>query len=209
MKPPDDDAATTQRLSREHTVLVSKSGLVTVIGGKGATYRVMAEDVMETCFAAKLLAARTGTSTEHLPMVGAQAASHKIRDPPGIHLYGSEAVVVQGLPGAHHALGGGVTKAMVRFAARYEYATMRGGRPGATVTPALFGRSAGPRHGTGSSRFAAGTGNRRGSKAGGFPRAVRAIPESGRLKFRVSRPIATLLIAVSARIHWARVHLHS
>ncbi|MCJ7800182.1 MAG: FAD-dependent oxidoreductase, partial [Polaromonas sp.] len=29
---------------------------------------------------------------------------------------------VQGLPGTNHPLGGGLTQAMVRFAARYEYA---------------------------------------------------------------------------------------
>jgi glycerol-3-phosphate dehydrogenase len=122
VKPPDQDAGRTQALSREHTVLVSKSGLVTVTGGKWTTYRAMAEDVLESCFAAKLLAARSGTGTQHLPLVGAQASSHKISDPPGIHLYGSEASAVQGLPGAEHHLGGGLTEAMVRFAARYEYA---------------------------------------------------------------------------------------
>lgn len=122
VKPPDEGAGRTQTLSREHTVLVSKSGLVTVTGGKWTTYRAMAEDVMESCFAAKLLAARTGIATDHLTLVGAQASSHKISDPPGLHLYGSEAAAVQGLPGADQPLGGGVTAAMVRFAARYEYA---------------------------------------------------------------------------------------
>jgi glycerol-3-phosphate dehydrogenase len=39
-----------QGLSREHTVLVSRSGLVTVTGGKWTTYRAMAEDVLEKCF---------------------------------------------------------------------------------------------------------------------------------------------------------------
>ena len=122
VKPPDEDGGRTQALSREHTVLVSKSGLVTVTGGKWTTYRAMAEDVMESCFAAKLLPARVGTSTEHLALVGAQVSIHKISEPPGLHLYGSEAVVVQGMPGADHLLGGGVTEGMVRFAARYEYA---------------------------------------------------------------------------------------
>ena len=122
VKPPDEDGGRTQALSREHTVLVSKSGLVTVTGGKWTTYRAMAEDVMESCFAAKLLVTRAGTPTEHLALVGAQASSHKISEPPGLHLYGSEAAVVQGLPGADHLLGGGLSEAMVRFAARYEYA---------------------------------------------------------------------------------------
>ncbi|MCH2140769.1 MAG: glycerol-3-phosphate dehydrogenase/oxidase [Phycisphaerales bacterium] len=37
----------TKRISREHEVLVSRSGLVTVVGGKWTTYRRMAEDVMD------------------------------------------------------------------------------------------------------------------------------------------------------------------
>ena len=49
VKPPDDDGANTKGLSREHTVLASRSGLVTVTGGKWTTYRAMAEDVVQKC----------------------------------------------------------------------------------------------------------------------------------------------------------------
>ena len=122
VKPADDDAERTKSLSREHTVLVSKSGLVTVTGGKWTTYRAMAGDVMEKCFAAGLLSARTGLSTDHLRLVGAQASSVPLSSAPGLHLYGSEAGAVQAMRGADHDLGGGLTEAMVRFAARYEYA---------------------------------------------------------------------------------------
>ena len=122
MKPPDEHAGSTQALSREHTVLVSKSGLVTVTGGKWTTYRAMAEDVLERCFAAKLVQVRIGLGTEHLKLVGACESKHKISDAPGSHLYGSESALMQSLPGAGRQLGGGLTEAMVRFAARYEYA---------------------------------------------------------------------------------------
>ncbi|MBG83584.1 MAG: FAD-dependent oxidoreductase [Phycisphaerae bacterium] len=37
----------TKKISREHEVLISRGGLVTIIGGKWTTYRRMAEDVME------------------------------------------------------------------------------------------------------------------------------------------------------------------
>jgi glycerol-3-phosphate dehydrogenase len=47
VKPQDDDGEPTKALSREHTILISKSGLVTVTGGKWTTYRAMAEDVIE------------------------------------------------------------------------------------------------------------------------------------------------------------------
>ena len=40
------DDQDTKTLSREHTVAISRSGLVTVTGGKWTTYRVMAEDVL-------------------------------------------------------------------------------------------------------------------------------------------------------------------
>lgn len=122
VKPTDDDAGSTQALSREHTVLVSKSGLVTVTGGKWTTYRAMAEDVLDHCFKAGLLAPRNEMVTDHLKLVGAQDSTTRISDSPGIHLYGSEAAVVNGLPGAGSKLGGGLTEAMVRFAARHEYA---------------------------------------------------------------------------------------
>ncbi len=122
VKPTDDAAGNTQALSREHTVLVSQSGLVTVTGGKWTTYRAMAEDVLDKCFGADLLPARRGAATAHLKLVGASASAHKISDAPGLHLYGSEAEAVQGLPGAGRELGGGLTEAMVRFAARHEYA---------------------------------------------------------------------------------------
>jgi glycerol-3-phosphate dehydrogenase len=45
-----------------------------------------------------------------------------LADPPGLHLYGNEATLVSALPGADRELCAGLTEAMVRFAARYEYA---------------------------------------------------------------------------------------
>jgi glycerol-3-phosphate dehydrogenase len=122
VRPPGDDAGSTQSLSREHTVLVSKSGFVTVTGGKWTTYRAMAEDVIERCFDGGLLALRPDSHTGSLRLIGAQSSSHKLSDPPGPHLYGTEAAFVQDLPGADLPLGGGLTEAMVRFAVRYEYA---------------------------------------------------------------------------------------
>lgn len=41
------DAANTAALSRDHTILVSKSGLITITGGKWTTYRKMAQDVID------------------------------------------------------------------------------------------------------------------------------------------------------------------
>ena len=126
VKPQDDDGDNTKGLSREHTVLVSRSGLVTVTGGKWTTYRAMAEDVLEQCFEKSLLQRRAAGVTEHLFLVGAAAASNisytSICKAPGAHSYGNEQPLMESLPGAQNELAPGLTEAMVRFAARFEYA---------------------------------------------------------------------------------------
>ncbi len=129
VKPLDDDGGNTKAISREHTVLVSRSGLVTVTGGKWTTYRAMAEDVLEKCFEASLLQrAKAGVTANHF-LVGAAGIAcdvavkrPRISDTPGLHSYGNEAALVLALPGASRQLGGGLSEAMVRFAARCEYA---------------------------------------------------------------------------------------
>ncbi|MDP3796528.1 MAG: glycerol-3-phosphate dehydrogenase/oxidase [Polaromonas sp.] len=125
VRPPDDEGGNTKGLSREHTVLVSRSGLVTVTGGKWTTYRSMAEGVLEKCFEASLLERVNGGGTAHLRLVGSDgpiSGRPKISDVPGLHSYGSEQHAVLSLPGAQRQLGGGLSEAMVRFAARHEYA---------------------------------------------------------------------------------------
>jgi glycerol-3-phosphate dehydrogenase len=126
VKPQDEDGGNTKGISREHTVLVSKSGLVTVTGGKWTTYRAMAEDVLDKCFGAALLQPRKPGTTATLRLVGAGPIAGtkrpKISDAPGLHAYGSEQSAVQALPGGVYWLGGGLTEGMVRFAARFEYA---------------------------------------------------------------------------------------
>ena len=124
VKPQDDDGDNTKKISREHTVLASRSGLVTVTGGKWTTYRAMAEDVLQKCFTQGLLPVRSAGITNHLPLVGApvQPVLHTMSDTQGMHSYGSEASCVAALPGGDNWLSEGLTEAMVRFAARHEYA---------------------------------------------------------------------------------------
>ncbi|MFN9505947.1 MAG: FAD-dependent oxidoreductase [Rubrivivax sp.] len=125
---PVGGAADTKRVSREHTVVVSNSGLVTVTGGKWTTYRAMAEDVLERCILAGRLPRRPTGMTERLALLGA-AAGQPLSAPPGLHLYGSEAAAVQALPGADHVLWrdaetgqAALLESMVRFAVREEMA---------------------------------------------------------------------------------------
>lgn len=123
VKPPRDDGET-KRISREHVVVVSPRGLVTVTGGKWTTYRAMAEDVLAVCMERGLLTSRPGGVTRTLRLVGTPEAGNGISLawPPGLHLYGSEAADVVALPGADRELLPDLTEAMVRFAARHEYA---------------------------------------------------------------------------------------
>lgn len=125
VKPQDEDGKNTKGISREHTVLVSPSGLVTVTGGKWTTYRAMAEDVLDHCAAKSLLERRPKGVTTHLKLVGADGAATPARSicqPPGLHSYGDEQAAVLAMPGAQITLCEGLTEGMVRFAARYEYA---------------------------------------------------------------------------------------
>ena len=123
-----EPGAATQKLSREHTVQVAASGLVTVTGGKWTTYRAMAEDVLDRAMARGLLPQKPAGVTQSLRLMGA-APGRPLSEPPGEHLYGSEAALLQTLPGGGHWLWqdaetrrGGLSEAMVRFAVRYEMA---------------------------------------------------------------------------------------
>ncbi len=125
VRPVHEDEGETKTISREHTVRVSPSGLVTVTGGKWTTYRSMAEDVLRHCRDAGLVPDLAPCRTARFPLLGAPpsgAPAPRLTDPPGLHVYGTEAADVQALPGADRELGLGLTEAMVRHAARREYA---------------------------------------------------------------------------------------
>ncbi len=125
VKAQGEDGDNTKGLSREHTVLVSRSGLVTVTGGKWTTYRAMAEDVLAVCEKNALLAGSKSGLTAHLKLIGAGApgmAVSSLCEAPGLRAYGDEQALVMALPGADRVLSAGLTEAMVRFAARHEYA---------------------------------------------------------------------------------------
>ncbi len=122
VKPPEKEGRSTKGISREHTVLISGSGLITVTGGKWTTYRAMAEDVLRHGVDAELLQGRGSSVTAALPLVGAVPSRHKISETSGLHSYGAEEDIVRTLEGHDRWLCPGLSEAMVRFAARYEYA---------------------------------------------------------------------------------------
>src|SRR5690606_11585560 len=121
---PPRDSGDTKKINREHTVVISPSGLVTVTGGKWTTYRAMAEDVLAKCVDAGLLQRLPPCETADFLLVGAAAGQRAVPlgAIPGAHSYGTEAGWLGQLPGAGRELADGLTEAMVRFAIRHEYA---------------------------------------------------------------------------------------
>lgn len=124
VRPAEQGEQVSAALSREHTVRISRSGLVTVTGGKWTTYRAMAEDVLAQCAAHGLLPASGHGVTGGLRLLGGAGGAEGVplSRPAGLHSYGSEQEYVLALPGAGEVLADGLTQAMVRFAARHEYA---------------------------------------------------------------------------------------
>ncbi|WP_291913800.1 glycerol-3-phosphate dehydrogenase/oxidase [Limnohabitans sp.] len=133
----DAAGGSTSQMSREHLIRREAPGFVTVTGGKWTTYRSMAEQVMQALAEHGDLATGLGVASSPVntalhrlvgaPPVGAvtssaSAAYSRIGDAPGLHLWGTEAEEVLRLPGAGHDLGMGLSEAMVRFAARHEWA---------------------------------------------------------------------------------------
>src|SRR5690606_20333581 len=118
--------AATKTLSREHTIVVSRGGLVTVTGGKWTTYRRMAQDVLDTAIQHQLLP-QAHCRTADLPLHGAGSpGSGPDAAPRGTpdSYYGTDLPALRALPGIEHILvkGSGLTEAHVRFAARHELA---------------------------------------------------------------------------------------
>ncbi len=118
------DEGGTSHVNREHTVLVSASGLVSVAGGKWTTYRAMAQDVLAHCETAGLLPSLPPCRTENLMLVGGDVRrdAASLARARAYDAYGSEEEAVRALPGADVELCEGVTEAMLRFSARHEYA---------------------------------------------------------------------------------------
>lgn len=68
----DPKAADTAHISRDHTVNVSPSGLITITGGKWTTYRKMASDTVDHAIKLAALSPRRAASTRTIPLAGAE-----------------------------------------------------------------------------------------------------------------------------------------
>ena len=103
----------TSRLSREHAVLESATGLITVAGGKYTTYRLMARDAVDVA-AAGLDKEVPVSRTEEIPLVGADGFASIMENPAQIALpeperllrrYGSMVSKLADLVGSDPSLG--------------------------------------------------------------------------------------------------------
>ena len=94
---PGEKPSRTSDLSRDHAVLESDSGLLSIVGGKLTEYRLMAEDVLDRAVAARGLGGGP-CRTRDLPLVGGSAdsaAPQRFSLPPSlVARYGSESANV-------------------------------------------------------------------------------------------------------------------
>ncbi|MCK4853851.1 MAG: glycerol-3-phosphate dehydrogenase/oxidase [Bacteroidales bacterium] len=120
-----DDETSTKEISRHHKVLVSVSGLISVIGGKWTTYRKMAEDAVDYAVMVGELPERK-CHTHHLPIHGYMSASKTPINP--MSAYGQDRTLIEDL--SHEKFGDdpylseslGIQKAQVTWAVRVEMA---------------------------------------------------------------------------------------
>lgn len=83
----------TAALSRDHTIVVAHSGLITITGGKWTTYRKMAEDCIDQAELVAGLQPRPCITAE-LPVHG-HTTQRPPASPPLLGLYGSDAGAIQ------------------------------------------------------------------------------------------------------------------
>lgn len=118
------ESQVTATMGREHRVWRHAPGLYAVSGGKWTTYRQIGQDVVDQLCDFGDARAGASASCRHrlfgAPSAGTVAVS--LMQAPGIHLWGSQAEVIESLPGHGRPLGMGLTEAMVRYSARHEWA---------------------------------------------------------------------------------------
>ena len=115
------DSGSTAALSRDHTIVVAESGLITVTGGKWTTYRKMAEDVVDQAEMVADLAERDCV-TKTLKVHGAMPEGADDL-PANLASYGADAARIAALDDSdriHPRLA--LTRAEIRWHVRHEMA---------------------------------------------------------------------------------------
>ena len=112
------DAASTAALSREHTIQVAKSGLLTIAGGKWTTYRKMAEDCVDHAATLAKLDERPCV-TKTLKIHGFVPSPQQSDD---LNLYGSDAAAIRKLIATAPELGRQLNPELPIYAAQVVWA---------------------------------------------------------------------------------------
>jgi len=118
------EAGNTAALSRDHTIRIENSGMITICGGKWTTYRHMAEDCVDQAATLARLPEKP-CATAHLNVHGHHPASDRFG---ALAVYGSDAPAVQALMDADPKLAAPLhaalpyTAAEIVWAARQEMA---------------------------------------------------------------------------------------
>ncbi|WP_280317154.1 glycerol-3-phosphate dehydrogenase/oxidase [Nocardia wallacei] len=119
----------TADISREHAVLHSPGGPITVVGGKLTTYRKMAEDAVDAAVAAAGLSAAP-CRTKRIPLVGAVSGAvrdHLAAPPVLIERYGADATEILRSARANPALAEPVAPGIDVLRAEFAYAVTHEG----------------------------------------------------------------------------------
>lgn len=103
VRPPRKDGTPTKAISRNHEILVSDSGLVSIVGGKWTTYRQMAEDVVDAaCGLAGFEERPCPTRTLKIHGCPSEYAAPSAA---WLAVYGTDAAGIEALAGTDPALG--------------------------------------------------------------------------------------------------------
>ena len=89
----DDSSQKTSALSRDHTIHIDNSGLLTIVGGKWTTYRYMAEDCVNHAITLASLP-EAPCNTKDLKLHGYHESSEQYGP---LWVYGSDAVAIQAI----------------------------------------------------------------------------------------------------------------
>ena len=90
---PRDDGMKTKEISRSHKLFRSRTGLITIIGGKWTTYRKMAQDTVDYAIRYMHVPTRDCVTESH-PVHGA-CPNPDFRDP--LYVYGTDAAEIRAL----------------------------------------------------------------------------------------------------------------
>ena len=102
-----DNPQSTKEISRRHKIIVSKSGLITITGGKWTTYRCMAEETLDRAIREGLIEKKKCVTKEFLlDKIDGVDMDNRLK------IYGSGAVEIEALVREHPESGSRISEAL-------------------------------------------------------------------------------------------------